>query len=84
MWDRKLWGVWFNAPRTEGFLISDTWDNYRPVVRAEEPTRALLFTTRKAAREWCKARLAYYSDHNICKDRKFRAVRVWERVTVIR
>lgn len=88
MWDRKLWGVWFSAPRTkgEGLLISDLWANYRPVVRAEEPTRALLFINRKAAREWCKKELAKYanSDTKDWKDWKFKAVRVRETVKVVK
>jgi len=83
-WDRKLWGVWFSSPKHDrkGFLIGDAWA--RPTVRAEEPTRTLLFTTRKAARDWCKAKLAYYADHDVCKEWKLKAVQVRERVTVIK
>jgi len=78
--------VRFSAPRTggEGLLISDLWANYRPVVRAEEPTRALLFTNRKAAREWCKKQLANNANSDNWKDWKFKAVRVRETVKVVK
>lgn len=89
-WARRLWGVEFTGlkPSEKPRLIGTAWIDL-PLRPADsfyhgEPTRALLFTTREAARSWCDMRNANYSkrtDH--CMGWRFRPVRVRETVRVV-
>lgn len=77
-WNRSLWGVELTGADGEKMLIGRVWDHrhdqskYQP----DEPTRALLFMTRKQAAEWCRAKRAV----NKVKGWRFTAVRVIETV----
>jgi hypothetical protein len=91
-WDRVLWGVRFvdtsqliaRPGRREGMLLGQGWDNVRPGTYEGEPTRALLFTTRKLARAWCQRKQTFYRtypDGHVCRSWRFQPVRARERVT---
>lgn len=94
-WDRRFWGVVFHAPknspfswpRTRPMLLGDLW--LAPGVErnfyAGEPTRALLFTTRKLARDWCRKQNAEWLVHGSLIVNNWRAsvVRVRETVRVV-
>lgn len=76
-WNRLMWGVEFQSDRP--ILIGTLWDQRFPrSVPPFEPTRTLLFTTRKAARDWCKSR------NVIRRETLFRPVRVRETVRLAR
>jgi hypothetical protein len=86
-WHRLLWGVEFTGSRTDddpvliGRLWADEWAISTPY--PGEPTRALLFTTRELARQWCAETMAKWRDrrHDDCVSRwRVRAVRVRETV----
>ncbi|OGP46224.1 MAG: hypothetical protein A3K30_03900 [Deltaproteobacteria bacterium RBG_13_51_10] len=86
LWDRLLWGVEFSQPDERPFLVGEGWATYpaQPLY-AGQPTRALLFDTRKQAREWCRKKEAGYAGHqNGCAKWRFRPVRVREGVTKVR
>ena len=72
-WNRKLWGVEFRS-KGEPFLIGTVWHNLREELYPGEPMRPLLFLTRRAARDWCRANAARYADG------KLKSVRVFEKV----
>jgi len=56
-WDRLLWAVAFKSPGTnQPFLVGESWHAVRLAAYVDEPTRALLFRTRRTAREWAKAK----------------------------
>ena len=88
-WDRLLWGVVFssgNADR-EGMLIGGLWaTDLGGTPYAGEPTRALLFCTRKQAREWCAETMRQWRDgrqrDDIVTRWTVRPVRVRETVQV--
>lgn len=89
-WDRELWGVELTSRRSTPILIGETWhvDSLAPSTKRHdgEPTRALLFTTRKSAREWCATENAACRSHprgDFVRAWRFRPVRVRERVTVL-
>ena len=80
-WNRLLWGVEFAGGR-ERFLIGTAWMNPPPRSAYKgEPTRPILFMTRKQAREWCRKKQADYVRRvdSLAKWR-FRPVRVREKV----
>ena len=86
-WNRLLWGVLFSGLRgEEQILIGGTWamdlgGNPYP----GEPTRALLFQTRKQARAWCAEKRREWStlQRDDCVARwRVRPVRVRETVKV--
>lgn len=88
-WDRKLWGVEFTSSRTDdapmliGRLWATEWASSNPY--PGEPTRALLFTTRELARQWCAATMEMWrkGQRDDCVSRwRVRAVRVRETVQV--
>jgi hypothetical protein len=85
-WDRRLWGVKFSSPKGGAVLIGEGWDDSRFMTRHDgEPTRTLLFTTRAAARKWCKTKMDKCKDRNdCCADWVFTPVRVRELVDVAR
>jgi len=86
-WNRKLWGVEFTSNNGRKLLLGSLWYHEFTHLRKyydQEPTRALLFCTRKAAREWCKKEQAKYAHRtDCCADWRFRPVRVRETVKVI-
>ena len=83
-WDRQLWGVRFTAGRHDDrpLMIGTRWNpDTRGMGYEGEPTRVLLFTTRRIARAWCSARHAQYSGrHDNCARWRFTPVRVRETV----
>ena len=87
-WDRLVWGAEFTGG-IEGdkpMLIGASWSwdsstSSRPKPCYGEPSRALLFETRKLAREWCHRKQSEYAGRSdCCRYWKFRAVRVRETV----
>ncbi len=85
-WDTKRWGIEFRSPLTKPHLLGAGWCNARRAIdyHPDEPARALLFCTRKAARAWCANECAKFAGcSDCCADWRFRVVRVRERVTVI-
>lgn len=84
-WDRKLWGVEFTSPLTGAAFLSAAWHGVAARKgHAGEPPRALLFTTRVAARAWCATEQAKYAARqDCCSDWQFRVVRVREIVKKI-
>lgn len=86
-WRRKLWAVELTTPHDKT-LIGALWaiDADRTEAYYDgEPTRALLFTSRRLARHWCANEMASYrdySDGHPCRSWKFRPVRVTETVKV--
>jgi len=81
-WDRLLWGIEFIDSRKEYPLIGTVWMRPPPKSQYEgEPTRPILFTTRKLAREWCKNKRAQYLGRlDFVAKWRFRPVRVREKV----
>jgi len=67
-------------------LIGEAWDNSMISVRHKgEPTRPLLFTTRAAARDWCRSHMEKYKGRrDCCADWVFTPVRVRELIDVVR
>ena len=81
-WNRLLCGVEF-ADRHKGrFLLGTAWMNPPPKAQYEgEPTRPILFTSRKLAREWCKNKQAQYAGRtDFVAKWRFRPVRAREKV----
>lgn len=84
-WDRMLWGVEFSSPRSTSYLIGRLWLASWSSQYRGEPAQALLFTTRKLAREWCAMKMAEYSGRDgPVSEWNFRPVRVREVVSVVR
>lgn len=90
-WDRLLWGVEFTGSRTDdepmliGRLWAADWARTTSLPYPGEPTRALLFTTRELARQWCAETMANWraGGRDECVSRwRVRAVRVRETVQV--
>lgn len=80
-WNRKLWGVQFTTGRDEGILIGSLWLLGERSHYPDEPTRALVFQTRRGARAYCKEERAKYEGRqDSCKSWRFRPVRVIETV----
>ena len=85
-WDTKYWGIESSSPLTKKHLLGAGWCRERSAINYHpaEPMRALLFRTRKAAREWAADERARFAGHpGCCADWRFRVVRVLERVAVI-
>lgn len=84
-WDRLLWAVEFRSvepPFETSFLLGAAWHDGWRMTYDGEPSRTLLFRTRKHASDWCKEnekRVARHSPHW-----RFRPVRVRETVAEIR
>ena len=77
-WDRTLWGVAFWSGNRDAFLCGEWWHAVRPMAYEDEPCRALVFKTRRAARAWAKTKAIECKRHS--DDWHFRAVRVRETV----
>lgn len=84
-WNRKLWGVLLITGRSKPNLIGCLWMNPRMESQYEgEPSRALLFTTRRLARIWCSTQNVKYSAYpagHVCRSWRVRAVQVRETVS---
>ena len=79
VWDRKLWGVALapNKIRDCPSLLVSSWDNSTWQVYAGQPTRPMIFQTRKQCHAWIAAHRGDYFA------KQYRCVRVRERVEVI-
>jgi hypothetical protein len=75
---RLLWGIEFASrdmksggvvpgPNDKPFLLYTAWDKLRDPMYDGEPTRCLLFTTRRQARNWCRSKLKYWCKVGITK-----------------
>ena len=85
-WDRTMWGVEFKGAIADDkpTLIGTRWSHNMNAGYAGEPTRALLFTTRELAREWCHRQVAKYKGRNdVCERWRFKPVRVRETVRIV-
>ena len=80
VWDRHLWGIVF-SDKHDPFLLGKAWDSTDEPRHPGEPTRTLLFDTRKQARAWAADRITIYKGNNITKKWKFKVVKVRELVT---
>ena len=82
-WDRILWGVEFRGRDKEEppIILGTLWHDqpHRRYFHEDEPTRALLFCTRKQARDWC--RQSNERDGHL--DWKYTPIKVRERVAKI-
>lgn len=91
-WSHLRWGVVFLTPESEtGYrarMIGSLFhDEAGKSPYPGEPTRALVFHTRRDAREWCEAENAKWRDYpvgHICRNWRMRVVRVRETVTVVK
>ncbi len=87
-WDRHLWGVMCRTgmPGAEPMLLGSHWYGSPRVTIVSypgEPTRALLFFTRHAARAWCAGQNLQWRERSDGMNRwRVRAVRVTETVRV--
>lgn len=81
-WSRTLWAIELKSPLSKPGLISQAWKNNDRVVPKyyREPTRALLFETREAARSYCREANLKYQVHNW----HFKPVKVIERVEAMK
>ena len=86
-WNRRLWGIELTTARTNDkpTLLGCGWsEGAHATPYFGEPSRALLFTTRAAAREWCRSKMISYADRaDCCADWRFRPVRVVEKLLKI-
>lgn len=67
------------SDRPESMILGTQWHKLEPRRYDGEPTRALLFTTRKAARDWSRQATLKHAKHS--PDWKFKPVRVSETLT---
>lgn len=82
-WDCRHWGIRFTGAGGRSMLIGASWHVQIQAAYEGEPTRALLFTTRELAREFCRGRHERYRDRtDCCAKWRFTPVRVRERVEV--
>jgi hypothetical protein len=79
-WERDLWAVEMRSGscRPEPILIGDAWHSITAPKYPGEPSRCLLFRTRKLARAWCVEATVKHAKHST--DWRFRPVRVRETV----
>jgi len=87
-WNRRFWGVEFKGSMKDNkpSLLGSSWRDFGKVVpHTDEPTRVMLFTTRRAARQWCREKHQRYADRqDCCADWRFRPIRVQEIVRKIK
>ena len=86
-WDYLRWGVLFSSRLArEPYLIGCLWAGKKSSY-AGEPARALLFSSRKEAREWCREKMREWKTGRADIDRRLgwrvRPVRVRETVRVV-
>lgn len=92
-WNRLLWGIEHYSrpnPRSdldgEPRLIGGTWHRLNVQQFLCQPSRPILFTTKKLAQAWCKEQHEFYKKYKgdgICEFWRFRPVRVRETVSVV-
>lgn len=85
-WDHKHWGVEFRSSMKDErpLLLSNLWRKDKAIPYPDEPTRPMLFTTRRAARKWRKEKMDSYSTRkDCCAEWKFKVIRVREIHSVI-
>ena len=66
-WDRPLWGIIFTGLDRVPTMIGSLWHKEAGIAGAKykgEPTRALLFCTRRQARDWCAATNKVWAAYN--------------------
>ena len=80
-WDRLLWGIQLTTPRGKPILIGSVWSDAREYSPGE-PSRPLLFLSRRSAREWCAQKTARMLSESAVADWRFRPVRVREIVRI--
>lgn len=68
-----------STPCPESMILCTQWHKLEPRRYPSEPTRALLFTTRKAASDWARQARIKHAKHS--PDWKFKPVRVRENLT---
>jgi hypothetical protein len=86
-WNRKLWGVEFKSYRGGWGLIGAGWHPDYGRGHHGEPSRALLFTTRAAARQFVSQKQAEWrqrSPDDVLSHWRLRVVRVRETVKRIK
>ena len=80
-WDQQLWGVSFTSSGSKHVILGTAWHAIFDPRYEGEPSRPLLFLTRRTARAWCEAQHAKYAGReDCCADWRFRPIRV--RMTV--
>lgn len=82
---RLSWGVSLENQGPARMMLGDawdhaTWDAYRRIGWRPQVSRPLLFSSRAAARAWCKAKTAEWKDAGWI----FRPVRVRETWEIVR
>jgi len=82
-WDYLRWAVKMSSKSCcpEGMLIGTAWHKVTPALYEGAPSRALLFNSRKQARDWCRAKTIECAKHST--DWKYTAVRVRETIIEI-
>ena len=80
MWNRLQWGVEFRSGKEKPHLIGSLWAWHDAVTHPDEPTRALLFCTRRYARQWCKETNAKWQQNPSIAHWRVKPVRVRETV----
>lgn len=82
--NRLLWAAEFSSPFTDARLLFTAWNKTSLPQYEGEPSRVMLFNTRKEARAWCKAKNEMYgARQDLCRDWRFRPVRVRETVVKV-
>ena len=80
---RKLWAVLLISPRYNPgspMMIGEAWAGAKRDLYHGQPGACLLFTSRDAARFWCREHEKRYAHHGW----RFKPVRVTESVTLCR
>lgn len=78
-WNRLLWGVELIDEHKETMIIGGGWHENMIARYEGEPSRPILFLTRKLSREWCKGRNKQYESWEWpCNKWRFRPIRVRE------
>jgi hypothetical protein len=84
LWNRKMWGVTMKSPLSPLSLLGRAWIRGEKPNYEGEPSRTLVFQTRRQAREYCRAENTWCKARtDCCHEWKFRAVRVRETVRMI-
>lgn len=80
-WNNLRWGIEFYGADGKPIMIGSLWLNQTPHPYPGEPQRALLFMTRKQARDFCAERHAIFAGWPYgCKQWRLKPVRVRETV----
>jgi hypothetical protein len=81
-WVRMHWAIVFKTNFDRYSMIGTTWDKRGREVPKTEPTRPLLFRTRKQAVDWCREQNAYWHSTDYGKKWRVKPVRVIESVSI--